>query len=105
MVRKLSLKRRAVTEKFTDARTDQTSGILSEPPSSRAVISALRFDKGTRHSRRLEQPDMRSQDEFGNTENDFDLQVRIDRSIMVDSRAQEKGMCPTKDQDPFWDQI
>ncbi|KAF8259688.1 hypothetical protein EI94DRAFT_999273 [Lactarius quietus] len=86
-----------------DARTDQTSVILSEPPSSRAVMSALRFDKGPRDQSRIE-PDLRSQDEFDNTENDFDLQVRIDRSIVVDGRAQEKAVGP-KEQDPFWDQI
>lgn len=47
---------------------------------------------------------MRSQDEFGNTENEFDLQVRIDTSIVVDSKAQEGGMGP-KDEDPFWCRI
>lgn len=106
MVCKLSLKCRAVTEREVPvARTDQTSVILSEPPSSRAVMSALRLDKGQKHSRRVEQADMRSQDESGNTENDFNLQVRIDRSVMVDTRAQQKVVCPTKDQDPFWDGI
>jgi hypothetical protein len=64
-------------------------------------MSALRLDKGTRHHSRIEQADMRSKDEFGNTENDFDLQVRIDTSIMVDTKTQEKGMGP-KDDDPFW---
>lgn len=84
-----------------DARADHTSAILSQPPSSRAVMSALRLDKGTRQRSRIEQPDMRSQDEFGNTDNDFDLQVRIDTSIVVDAKAQEKGM-GLKDDDPFW---
>jgi hypothetical protein len=64
-------------------------------------MSALRLDKGTRQRSRIEQPDMRSQDEFGNTDNDFDLQVRIDTSIVVDAKAQEKGM-GLKDDDPFW---
>lgn len=67
-------------------------------------MSALRLDKGPRHHSRLEQPDMRSQDEYGNTENDFDLQIRIDRSIVVDPKAHNKSMSP-KDEDPFWDQL
>jgi len=86
------------------ARTDQTSAILSEPPSSRAVISALRFGNGRRYPARIEQAEMRTQDEFGNTENDFGLQVCIDKSVMVDHEAQGKDMS-TKDQDPFWDRI
>jgi len=97
----VSLKRCVVTEKLPDARTDQTSVVLSQLPSSRAVMSALRFDKGPKHQSRIEQRPG-SQDEFGNTESDFDLQVRIDKSIVVDARAQDKG---AKDQDIFWDQV
>ena len=88
----------AVTEKFTDARTDRTSVFLAQIPSSRAVTSAMRFDKGTKHQTRVEQSATPvSQD-------DFDLQVRIDRSIVVDTRAQDKGD-GHKEQDPFWDQV
>ncbi|KAI9459898.1 hypothetical protein BJY52DRAFT_299845 [Lactarius psammicola] len=89
-----------------DARTtDQTSVVLSQLPSSRAVMSALRFNKGTKHQSKVEQGDSLrpgSQDEFGNTESDFDLQVHIDKSIVVDARAQDKG---TKDEDLFWDRV
>ncbi len=105
MVGKLLPKRRAVTENLTDARADRTSVVLAQLPSSRAVMSALRFDKGTKHQTRVEQGDTSgSQDEFGNTKSDLDLQVRIDRSIVVDTGAQEMGKGP-KDQDPVWDRV
>lgn len=70
-------------------------------------MSALRLDKGSRHHSKIEQPDMKSQDEYGNLENDFDLQVRVDTSIVVDTKAQkaqDKSMGP-KDEDPFWGQL
>lgn len=67
-------------------------------PSSRAVASALRFDKGTKHETRVEQGDTPE------LQDEFDLQVRIDRSIVVNTRAQEKGDDP-KDDDHFWDQV
>ncbi|KAH9056808.1 hypothetical protein EDB87DRAFT_1634441 [Lactarius vividus] len=84
-----------------NARTDQTSVVLSRVPSSRAVMSTLRFDKGSKHPTRAEPGDS-PEDECGNTESDFDLQVRIDRSIVVDARAKDE--CP-KDQDLFWDRV
>ncbi len=103
MVGKLSLKHRAVTEKSTDARTDRTSFVLAQLPNSRGVTSGLRFDKGTKHQTRVEQGDTPgSQDKLSNTESDFDLPVRVDRSIVVGARAQNKG---PKDQDPFWDRV
>jgi len=81
-----------------NARADRTSVFLAQLPSSRAISSALRFDKGTKHETRAEQCDTpRPQD-------DFDLQVRIDKSIVVDTRVQEKGD-GHKEQDPFWDQV
>lgn len=67
-------------------------------PSSRAVASALRFDKETKHETRVEQGDTPE------LQDEFDLQVRIDRSIVVNTRAQEKGDDP-KDDDHFWDQV
>jgi hypothetical protein len=88
----------AVTEKFSDARTDRTSVFLAQIPSSRAVTSALRFDKGTKTHTKVEQGDTPG------PQDDFDLQVRIDRSIVVDTRAQGKGM-GSKELDPFWDQV
>ncbi|KAI9435537.1 hypothetical protein H4582DRAFT_2169925 [Lactarius indigo] len=83
------------------ARTDQTSVVLSQLPSSRAVTSALRFDKGSKHPTNVEQGDS-PEDECGNTESDFDLQVRIDKSVVVDARAQDE--C-SKDKDLFWDRV
>ncbi|KAH9023017.1 hypothetical protein EDB84DRAFT_481283 [Lactarius hengduanensis] len=84
-----------------DARTDQMSAVLSRIPNSRAVMSALRFDKGSTHPTRVEPGDS-PEDECGNTESDFNLQVRVDRSIVVNARAQDE--CP-KDQDLFWDRV
>jgi hypothetical protein len=79
-----------------DARTDRTSVFLAPLPSSRAVTSVLCFDKGEKHQTRIEQ--------VGNKENEFNLQVRIDRSIVADTRAQAKGK-DLEDQGPFWDQV
>ncbi|KAH9177309.1 hypothetical protein EDB89DRAFT_1534968 [Lactarius sanguifluus] len=84
-----------------DSRADQTSVILSRVPSSRAVMSALRFDKGSTHPTRVEPGDS-PEDECGNTESDFNLQVRVDRSIVVNARAEDE--CP-KDKDLFWDRV
>jgi len=81
-----------------NARADRTSVFLAQLPSSRAVASALRFDKGTKTQTRIEQGDTPG------PQDDFDLQVRIDRSIVVDTRAQGKGM-GSKEHDPFWDQV
>ena len=107
MVRKPSLKHLAAVEKLPDARTDRTSVFLAQIPSSRAVTSALRIDKGSKHQTRIEQLESDipgSQEELGNKENDFDLQVRIDRSILVDTRAQENGK-NFKGHDTCWDQV
>ena len=88
----------AATEKFSDARSDRTSVFLAQIPTSRAVTPALRFDKGTKIQTRAEQGDLPA------PQDDFDLQVRIDKSIVVDTRAQGKGI-GSKEQDPFWDQV
>ncbi|KAN0142161.1 hypothetical protein V8E53_000623 [Lactarius tabidus] len=80
-----------------NARADRTSVFLAQIPSSRAVTSALRFDKGTRHQTKVEQVDTPE------LQDEFDLQVRIDRSIVVDTRAQEKGDDPKEDD--HWDQV
>ncbi|KAH9027469.1 hypothetical protein EDB83DRAFT_2424197 [Lactarius deliciosus] len=84
-----------------DSRVDQTSVVLSRIPSSRAILSALRFDKGSPHPTRVEPGDS-PEDECGNTESDFNLQVRVDRSIVVNARAEDE--C-SKDQDLFWDRV
>ena len=107
MVCKLWLKCRAVTERLPAARTGQSSSVtFSEPPSPRAVISALRFGTGQRYPARVEQAEMRTQDEFGNTENGFGLQVCINKSIIVNDKAQEEESdVGPKEQDPFWSQI
>ncbi|KAH9003854.1 hypothetical protein EDB86DRAFT_2890437 [Lactarius hatsudake] len=64
-----------------DARTDQTPVILAPLPSSRA-----------KHQKRTEQGHIPgSQDQFSNTKSDLELQVRIDKSIVVDARAQDKS--------------
>ncbi|KAH9003862.1 hypothetical protein EDB86DRAFT_2286248 [Lactarius hatsudake] len=84
-----------------DSRTDQTSAVLSRVPSSRAVMSALRFDKRSTYQSRSEPGDS-PEDKCGNTESDFNLQVRVDRSIVVNARAEDE--CP-KDQDLFWDRV
>ncbi|KAH9028947.1 hypothetical protein EDB84DRAFT_257431 [Lactarius hengduanensis] len=81
------------------ARIDQTSVVLSRVPSSRAVMSALRFDKGSTHPTRVEPGDSPEDD---NTESDFNLQVRVDRSVVVNARAEDD--C-SKDQDLFWDRV
>jgi hypothetical protein len=104
VVCELSLKCRAVTERLPVARTDQPSADFSEPPSSHAVISALRFSTGPRYPARVESAEMQTQDEFGNTENGFGLQVCINRSIIVDDKPQETDMGP-KEQDLFWNRI
>ncbi|KAI9435540.1 hypothetical protein H4582DRAFT_657115 [Lactarius indigo] len=76
---------------------------LAQLPNFRATTSTLRFVKGTNLQTRAEQDDTpRSQDEFDNTKNDFDLQVRIDKSIVVDARARDEV---PKDQDPVWEQV
>ena len=98
----LSLKRRHITEKFPDARYDQTPVVLSELPSARAVTSALHFSKGTTGVEQGVTPG--SQDEFGNTENDFDVQVRINRLIVVDTEEKSKDHNDS-DRDPFWDWV
>ncbi|KAH9003852.1 hypothetical protein EDB86DRAFT_2285225 [Lactarius hatsudake] len=84
-----------------DSRVDQTSVVLSRIPSSRAIMSALRFDKGSPHPTTVEPGDS-PDDECGNTESDFNLQVRVDRSIVVNARAEDE--CP-KDKDLFWDRV
>lgn len=67
-------------------------------PGSRAVTSPLRFEKGTKHETKVEQGDTPE------LQDEFDLQVRIDRSIVVDTRAQAKGNDPKED-DHFWDRV
>lgn len=75
-----------------DARTDQTPVVLAPLPSSREVTSASRFEKGMKHPKRAEQGHTPgSQDQFSNTKSDLELQVRIDKSIVVDARAQDKS--------------
>lgn len=96
----LSLKSRPVTEKFSDVKYDQSSFVLSQLPRSRAIVSALRFDTGTRHQAGIEREDMlESQDKLSNTDNDLDVQVHMDRSIVVDIRTEEKSK-GHKDLDP-----
>jgi len=85
-----------------EARADRTSVFMTQLPSSRAVTSALRFAPP---QTRVEQGDTPgSQDTFGNKESEFDLQVRIDRSIVVDTRAQERGK-DLKHHDSFVDEV
>ncbi|KAH9056805.1 hypothetical protein EDB87DRAFT_1160480 [Lactarius vividus] len=89
--------------RLRDTRTDpsRTSIVLARLPNSRATMSSLPFDKGIKHQTRAEQSNTPgSQDQFDNTRSDFDLQVRIDRSIVVNARDE----CP-KDQDPVWDRV
>lgn len=85
-----------------DARADQTSVVLAKLPSSREVVSALRFNRGTKFQTSAEQRSTPgSQDELGNSESDFDLQVRIDRSIVVDTIPDEGP----KDQNIVWERV
>ncbi|KAH9027466.1 hypothetical protein EDB83DRAFT_1911569 [Lactarius deliciosus] len=88
-----------------DARTDpsRTSVVLARLPNSRATTSSLPFDKGKKHQTKVEQGDMPgSQDQLNNTKSDFNLQVRIDRSIVINARAQDEF---PKDQDPVLDRV
>jgi hypothetical protein len=55
------------------------------------VTSALRFDKGTRHQSGVEQLEGDTPGSQDETENEFDVQVRIDRSIVVDTQSKGKG--------------
>ncbi|KAH9011605.1 hypothetical protein EDB84DRAFT_1569651 [Lactarius hengduanensis] len=72
-----------------DARTDQTPVVLAPLHSSRAVTSASRFEKGMKHQNRAEQGHTPgSQHQFSNTKSDLELQVRIDKSIVVDARQE-----------------
>jgi len=92
-----------------DAKDDTTPICLFQPPNSHAIRSALRFNKGKRHQTGqetgVELSDIGApglQDKFGNTENDFDVQVRM----VVDPRAQEKSKPEDhKDPGPIWDRV
>ncbi|KAH9003856.1 hypothetical protein EDB86DRAFT_2285918 [Lactarius hatsudake] len=87
-----------------DARTDpsRTSVVLARLPNSHATTSSSPFDKGTKHQTRVERDMPGSQVQFDNTKSDFDLQVRIDRSIVVNARAQDEF---PKDQGPVLDRV
>ncbi|KAH9006034.1 hypothetical protein EDB83DRAFT_2424138 [Lactarius deliciosus] len=54
-------------------------------PTNRAITSTVRFDGEAKHKTNIKRNDTPgSPDECGNTETDFDLEVRVERSIVVD---------------------
>ena len=81
---------------------------MAQLPSSRAVTSALRFDKGAKqHQTRTEQgdtPASGSQDELSDKGDVLNLQVRIDRSIMVNTVVREEA-AGLNGQGPYWDKV
>lgn len=77
-----------------EARTDQKSVVITQLPIPRANPSALRFDVEKKDKTNVERDDSDtpgSPDECGDTESNFELQVRIERSIVLDGGVQYKG--------------
>jgi hypothetical protein len=69
---------------------------MTQLPTFRANPSALRFDVEEREKTNVERDDSDipgsplAPDECGDTESDFELQVRIERSIVLDGGLQDK---------------
>ncbi|KAH9177314.1 hypothetical protein EDB89DRAFT_1935952 [Lactarius sanguifluus] len=65
-----------------ETRMKQKSVVVARLPTESAIASAVRFDGGAKHNTAMKRND--TPDECGNTETDFDLEVRVERSIVVD---------------------
>jgi hypothetical protein len=76
-----------------EARANQKFVVVNQRPTSRATPSALRFDgekKDKTNVGRDDTPNTGSPEEWGDTESDFELQVRVERSVVLDGGLQDK---------------
>ncbi|KAI0270745.1 hypothetical protein BC834DRAFT_531233 [Gloeopeniophorella convolvens] len=75
-----------------EAGVEQTRVVVTELQTSRAVASALRFEGETKYEARLDREHMPAVREEGDSthDNDFDVQVRVERSVVVDVRQLDR---------------
>ncbi|KAH9056804.1 hypothetical protein EDB87DRAFT_1634385 [Lactarius vividus] len=68
-----------------ETRMEQKPVVVGQLPTNRAITSAVRFDGEAKHKTTIKRNDTPGlPNECGNTETDFDLEVRVERSIVAD---------------------